>query len=155
MLWYVLVSVYVDMVTNGVVVFQKLVVVVVDSAAFAPAAAAAPVDELILDDGSMEQVTPIAGPSSDSEAVFVPELVVDGVERFEWPLRGMDCPDCAMKATRAVTRLPGIDEVVVSATEGSVRIELDVARGRVSRVSSVLESLGNSPEVEWRLVQAF
>ena len=117
------------------------------------AAAAAPVDELILDDGSMEQVTPIAGPSSDSEAVFVPELVVDGVERFEWPLRGMDCPDCAMKATRAVTRLPGIDEVVVSATEGSVRIELDVARGRVSRVSSVLESLGNSPEVEWRLVQ--
>ena len=58
-------------------------------------------------------LTPIAGPSSDSEAVFVPELVVDGVERFEWPLRGMDCPDCAMKATRAVTRLPGIDEVVV------------------------------------------
>lgn len=117
------------------------------------AAKAAPVDELILDDGSLEDIAPIAGAASDPEAILEPELVVDGVERFEWPLRGMDCPDCAMKATRAVNRLPGVDEVVVSATEGSVRIDLDVARGRVSRVSSVLESLGNGPEVEWRLVQ--
>ncbi len=117
------------------------------------AAKASPVDELILDDGSLQDVTPIAGPGSDTDAVFEPELVVDGVERFEWRLRGMDCPDCAMKATRAVNRLPGVDEVVVSATEGSVRVDLDVALGRVSRVSSVLESLGNGPEVEWRLVQ--
>ncbi len=117
------------------------------------AAKAAPVDELILDDGSLEDVTPIAGADSQTDAILEPELVIDGVERFEWQLRGMDCPDCAMKATRAVNRLPGVDEVVVSATEGSVRIDLDVARGRVSRVSSVLESLGNGPEVEWRLVQ--
>lgn len=117
------------------------------------AAKATPVDELILDDGSLEGITPIADAASDSDDFLEPELVVDGVERFEWPLRGMDCPDCAMKATRAVNRLPGVDDVVVSATEGSVRVDLDVARGRVSRVSSVLESLGNGPEVEWRLVQ--
>lgn len=117
------------------------------------AAKATPADELILDDGSLAQVEPIESPDSDAEVALVPELVVDGVERFEWQLRGMDCPDCAMKATRAVNRLPGVDEVVVSATEGSVRVDLDVARGRVSRVSLVLESLGNGPEVEWRLVE--
>ena len=79
--------------------------------------------------------------------------MVDGVEQFEWNLRGMDCPDCAMKATRAVNRLPGVDQVIVSATEGSIRFKLDLARGRVSRVSSVLESLGHAPDVKWYLVQ--
>ena len=117
------------------------------------AAKAAPVDQLVLDDESIEDDTPMSGENSDSADFMEAELVVDGVEQFKWPLRGMDCPDCAMKATRAVNRLPGVNEVVVSATEGSVRVDLDVARGRVSRVSSVLESLGNGPEVEWRLVQ--
>ena len=80
-------------------------------------------------------------------------LAVDGIQKFEWQLRGMDCPDCAMKATRAVNRLPGVNNVIVSATEGSVTIDLDLAIGRVSRVSSVLESLGNAPDIEWQLVQ--
>ena len=44
-------------------------------------------------------------------------LAVDGIQKFEWQLRGMDCPDCAMKATRAVNRLPGVNNVIVSATE--------------------------------------
>ena len=117
------------------------------------AAKVAPVDELILDDGSLEKVIPITGESADSADFMEAELVVDGVEQFEWNLRGMDCPDCAMKATRAVNRLPGVEQVIVSATEGSIRFKLDLARGRVSRVSSVLESLGHAPDVEWRLVQ--
>ena len=112
-----------------------------------------PVDELILDDGSLEKVIPIAGEGADSADLMEAELVVDGVEQFEWQIRGMDCPDCAMKATRAVNRLPGVDQVIVSATEGSVRFKLDLARGRVSRISSVLDSLGHAPDVEWRLVQ--
>jgi len=111
------------------------------------------VEELVLDDGSLEKVRPIAGAEADSADLLEAELVVDGVEQFEWQIRGMDCPDCAMKATRAVKRLPGTTEVVVSATEGSVRVNLDLARGRVSRVSSVLDSLGHSADVEWRLVQ--
>ena len=110
-------------------------------------------EELILDDGSLEKVSPIAGESVDSADFMEAELVVDGVEQFEWNLRGMDCPDCAMKATRAVNRLPGVDQVIVSATEGSIRFKLDLARGRVSRVSSVLESLGHAPDVKWYLVQ--
>ena len=117
------------------------------------AAKVAPVEELILDDGSLENVIPIAGESADSADFMEAELVVDGVEQFEWNLRGMDCPDCAMKATRAVNRLPGVDQVIVSATEGSIRFKLDLARGRVSRVSSVLESLGHAPDVKWYLVQ--
>ena len=108
---------------------------------------------MILDDGSLEKVIPIAGEGADSADLMEAELVVDGVEQFEWQIRGMDCPDCAMKATRAVNRLPGVDQVIVSATEGSVRFKLDLARGRVSRISSVLDSLGHAPDVEWRLVQ--
>ncbi|MFL2498972.1 MAG: heavy metal translocating P-type ATPase [Candidatus Thalassarchaeum sp.] len=77
------------------------------------------------------------------------DLAADGVHEFEWDIRGMDCPDCAMKATRAVSRLPGIEECRVSATQGSVRINVDVSRGRVSRASSVLENLGHSPEIDW------
>ena len=77
------------------------------------------------------------------------DLAADGVHEFEWDIRGMDCPDCAMKANRAVSRLPGIEECRVSATQGSVRINVDVSRGRVSRASSVLENLGHSPEIDW------
>ena len=64
----------------------------------------------------------------------------------------MDCADCAMKATRAVNRLPGIHKVSVSVTEGNVRFNLDMAKGRVSRVNSVLESLGHNPKIAWKSV---
>ena len=77
------------------------------------------------------------------------DLAADGVHEFEWGIRGMDCPDCAMKATRAVSRLPGIEQCRVSATEGSVRLSLDVGKGQVSRASSVLENLGHSPKEDW------
>ncbi|MGB0832285.1 MAG: hypothetical protein ACPGRV_00620, partial [Candidatus Thalassarchaeaceae archaeon] len=36
------------------------------------------------------------------------EITLDGIHTFDWIIRGMDCPDCAMKATRAVNRLPGV-----------------------------------------------
>ena len=35
-------------------------------------------------------------------------LEIDGVHTFEWPIKGMDCPDCAAKAKRATQRLPGV-----------------------------------------------
>ena len=79
-------------------------------------------------------------------------LTPDGVHSFEWGIRGMDCPDCAMKATKAVSRLPGIESCKISVTEGTARIGLDISRGRISKSSSVLESLGHSPEVVWTQV---
>lgn len=87
--------------------------------------------------------------AESAAGVLDADLAADGVHEFEWGIRGMDCPDCAMKATRAVSRLPGIEQCRVSATEGSVRLLLDVGRGQVSRASSVLENLGHSPEVDW------
>ena len=79
-------------------------------------------------------------------------LTPDGVHDFEWSIRGMDCPDCAMKATKAVSRLPGVESCSISVTKGTARIGLDVSRGRISRASSVLESLGHSPGVGWSQV---
>ena len=87
--------------------------------------------------------------AESATGVLDADLAADGGHEFEWAIRGMDCPDCAMKATRAVSRLPGIEQCRVSATEGSVRLSLDIGRGQVSRASSVLENLGHSPDVEW------
>ena len=94
-----------------------------------------------------EQV--IEAVAESAAGVLDADLAADGVHEFEWGIRGMDCPDCAMKATRAVSRLPGIEQCRVSATEGSVRLSLDVGKGQVSRASSVLENLGHSPEEDW------
>ena len=49
------------------------------------------------------------------------DLVVAGEQSISWPLSGMDCPDCAFKATKALNRLDVVSECSVSATEGSVR----------------------------------
>ena len=51
-------------------------------------------------------------------------LALDGVYDFDWKIRGMDCPDCAMKASKALRRLSGIEDCYVSATEGRVRVSL-------------------------------
>ena len=76
-------------------------------------------------------------------------LAIDGNYEFDWNIRGMDCPDCAMKASKAVKRLPGIQECSVSATEGRISITLDTSRGNVSRTSSVLEKLGHPADIDW------
>ena len=90
--------------------------------------------------------------SRSAEKLFDADLVIDGTYEIEWEIDGMDCADCAMKATRAVNRLPGIHKVIVSVTEGNVRFNLDMAKGRVSRVNSVLESLGHNPKITWKAV---
>ena len=79
-------------------------------------------------------------------------LAPDGVHYFEWKIRGMDCPDCAMKATKAVSRIHGVESCKISVTEGTARVGLDVSRGRISRASSILESLGHAPEMGWNQV---
>lgn len=79
----------------------------------------------------------------------VSAIVPDGIHEFDWNIRGMDCADCAMKATKAVSRLPGIKSCKISVTEGTARISLDISRGRISRSCSVLESLGHSPKIDW------
>ncbi|MFL2974948.1 MAG: heavy metal translocating P-type ATPase [Candidatus Thalassarchaeaceae archaeon] len=77
------------------------------------------------------------------------EISLDGIFQFDWGIRGMDCPDCAMKASRAVNRLPGIQSCRISVAEGTVEIFQDISDGTVSRASSVLTSLGHEPDIGW------
>ena len=90
--------------------------------------------------------------ASSADSILDADLVVDGIYDIEWGIDGMDCADCAMKATKAVNRLPGVDDVKVSVTEGTVKFSLDLAKGKVSRANSVLESLGHNPLVIWQSV---
>ena len=61
----------------------------------------------------------------------------------EWPLIGMDCPDCASKATKALNFMPQVSTPVVSATSGEVKLSINLEKGPLSEVSSVLRSLGH------------
>ena len=88
----------------------------------------------------------------DNESFDESELLADGITEFEWPLRGIDCPDCAMKATRVLRRIPGVTEARVSATEGRVRVAMDVTVGRTSRACTALSGLGHTPDIEWEEV---
>ena len=77
------------------------------------------------------------------------EISMDGIHSFDWPIRGMDCPDCAMKATRALNRLPGVDSCKISIAGGTVEVSQDISRGAISRSSSILSSLGHAPDLGW------
>ncbi|HJM67959.1 MAG TPA: hypothetical protein QF716_03685, partial [Candidatus Thalassarchaeaceae archaeon] len=94
----------------------------------------------------------------DVEAVATLEaedlsLEIDGVYTFEWPLKGMDCPDCAAKAKRATQRLPGVNKVIISATMGTASISIDLGVGHTSKASSLLSSLGHEPDLPWQRIQ--
>ncbi len=66
----------------------------------------------------------------------------------EWPLIGMDCPDCASKATKALNLMSQVSTPIVSATSGEVKLSVDLEKGALSEVSSVLRSLGHAPDTE-------
>ena len=80
-------------------------------------------------------------------------LEIDGVHTFEWPIKGMDCPDCAAKAKRATQRLPGVRKVSISATMGTASVTIDLGEGHTSKVSSLLSSLGHEPDISWQRIQ--
>ena len=75
-----------------------------------------------------------------------------GIFHVEWPILGMDCPDCAAKATRALNFLPQVSEPVVSATSGEVRLEIDVEKGTMSEIGKVLRSLGHAADSPWQVI---
>jgi len=95
--------------------------------------------------------TNLRNDSGDSEAVISSDIEIanEGVFNFEWEISGMDCPDCAMKATRAINRLPGVNSCKISIADASVTIEQDIGKGSISRASTVLESLGHEADIDW------
>ena len=102
-----------------------------------------------------------------SEPVIVAEEVPENIEildadvimqatgnyAVEWQLIGMDCPDCAGKATRALKHLPQVSDPYVSATSGEVRLSVDLEKGSISEVSNVLRSLGHAPDTEHHMLK--
>jgi len=76
-------------------------------------------------------------------------LATDGVHDFEWPLKGMDCPDCAMKATNATRRVPGVVHCNINPADGIVRVSVDLGVTELSRANRVLSSMGHEPDVTW------
>ena len=90
--------------------------------------------------------------AKSANLVLDADLAVDGTYDIEWNINGMDCTDCAMKAKRAVNRLPGVNSVNMSVTEGTVTLNLDLARGSVSRANLVLQNLGHDPIIPWQSV---
>ena len=90
--------------------------------------------------------------AKSANLVLDADLAVDGTYDIEWNINGMDCTDCAMKAKRAVNRLPGVNSVNMSVTEGTVTLNLDLARGTVSRANLVLQNLGHNPIIPWQSV---
>lgn len=97
------------------------------------------------EDISTEVVEELA-PFDDNLAL----MTVGGTTQACWSLTGMDCPDCAMKATKAISRIPAIQTVSISAATGNVNVNIDMEQGSLSQVNSVLTSLGHAPEVGWK-----
>ena len=91
-------------------------------------------------------------PLNEEQIEFLSGEIVSeyaGTHQISWPLRGMDCPDCAMKAERALNRLAQTETCSVSAIDGKVKIEINLEAGTASQASSVLKSIGNPPDVEF------
>jgi len=82
------------------------------------------------------------------------EVVGDygGTHNLCWPIQDMDCPDCASKAMNALNRLSQVNSSVVSATDGTVSVEIDFEKGNVSEASAILRSLGNAPDLPFVMV---
>ena len=75
-----------------------------------------------------------------------------GIYQVEWALTGMDCPDCASKAMRALSHLDQVSNPEISATTGRIKLTIDLDKGLMSQVSSVLKSLGHPPNSPFYLL---
>lgn len=75
-----------------------------------------------------------------------------GTYRVEWPLIGMDCPDCASKAMRALEHLDQLSDIEISATSGEIKLNIDLDQGFLSRASTVMKSLGHPPNTPFYMI---
>ena len=89
--------------------------------------------------------TPVEEESIENDVeILDAEIIMQATGDYSvgWPLIGMDCPDCASKATKALNLMPQVSKPVVSATSGEVKLSVDLEKGALSEVSNVLRSLG-------------
>ncbi|MEC7600464.1 MAG: heavy metal translocating P-type ATPase [Candidatus Thermoplasmatota archaeon] len=113
--------------------------------------AAAPVQPVEAEDTSSTGVEVAADEAPALEADLLDTTVLSeatGSYTVSWPILGMDCPDCATKATRAMNQMKQVSNPNVSVTSGEVKLDIDLEVGPLFEISSVLRSLGHAPDVE-------
>ena len=112
---------------------------------------AAPVQPVEVEDTSSTGVEVAADEAPALEADLLDTTVLSeatGSYTVSWPILGMDCPDCATKATRAMNQMKQVSNPNVSVTSGEVKLDIDLEIGPLFEISSVLRSLGHAPDVE-------
>ena len=109
----------------------------------------------------LKQHEPSSGSEPKSASNIVPEPAIIEAEAIDmsvveeyagshtisWPIQDMDCPHCAGVAMNALNRLEQVCSSTVSATEGTVTIEVDLEKGNIASASAMLNSLGNPPDL--------
>ncbi|MEC7280015.1 MAG: hypothetical protein VXV98_08265, partial [Candidatus Thermoplasmatota archaeon] len=97
----------------------------------------------------VDQPAPATTEVAVGGSVLEAEIVTEATGQYEvtWPILGMDCPDCASKATRALKHLDQVWAPQVSPTAGEVRVQIDLSVGTVAEAARVLRSLGHAPNV--------
>ena len=75
--------------------------------------------------------TPVEEESIENDVEIIDaEIIMQATGDYSvgWPLIGMDCPDCASKATKALNLMPQVSKPVVSATSGEVKLSVDLEK---------------------------
>lgn len=67
---------------------------------------------------------------------------------------GMDCPSCALTIENAVNRLPGVSDVSVSYTAGTLSLQLDSDQTPAQAIEDQIKALGYSPMAVARAAEA-
>ena len=81
--------------------------------------------------------------------------MTDAATQIRYRVEGMDCAGCAAKIDTAVRRLPGIEEVSVSATAGAMTVrhngQSDLTANRTRRDRSGLWHYARRPASWFRV----
>ena len=72
-----------------------------------------------------------------------------GIWNVGWEVFGIDCLDCALKISKSLNSLKGIEKTEVSITTTLVHFEIDVEIQTISKVNKILCDLGYAPNAKW------
>ena len=72
-----------------------------------------------------------------------------GVWNVGWEVFGIDCPDCAIKISKSLNSLKGVNNTDVSITTALVTFEIDLEIQTISKVNNILCDLGYAPNAKW------
>ena len=67
---------------------------------------------------------------------------VGGIWNVGWEVFGIDCPDCALKISKSLNSLKGIEKTEVSIATTLVHFEIDLEIQTISKVNKILCDLG-------------